>query len=224
MLRIKGDSYDTMIRILVNVFKDPSLKEIYNKRAISEEYYSRAIHQRRLNKIGYFDKIKDITDVKDTGTIVYDKERYIALKNRSPFLKFNKKPPERQRKYINKIKLTFSDYELETIAHLQSLTGLSKPQDVILTCLKFSYMIFSQDRLIRNTNAELAENNLNLMIANSTIDAEPIIPFYAHSIPKIGREIVEELKLYYNSNSVQDLMRALVKEACKTKGIEYMQD
>ena len=162
--------------------------------------------------------------MKDTGTRSFDEERYIELRKRSPFLKFSKKPIYRQRRYINRLNLNFTDYELETIAHLQALTGLSKPQDVILTCLKFSYMLFSQDRLIRNTNAELAENNLNLMIANSTIDVEPIIPFYTRNIPKVGREIMEELKLYYNVRSDQDLMRALVKEACKDKNIAYMQD
>jgi hypothetical protein len=198
-LKIPGDTYTDVMRMLINVFDDYSLKKIYEIRLISDEYYRRALAQRRVDRINYFGN----RGAKDTGTRPYGTNKELTFKGKVPFFGIQekdrrkneaRKKEKNKRKYVNKMSFAFDDYDLESIAHLQYLAGISRPQDVILMSIRFAYMVFSQDRLVRNSNAELAEKNLNMMIESSYLDKEPIIPIYSSEFKSVGKDILEFVK------------------------------
>lgn len=230
-LKIGNDTFDTVISMLLSVFQDPSIKEIYKKRRITEEYYEKAVAQRRLEYQGFLDKIKE-EDIKDTGTrpfqgeyldnevldpaVLNSKVQSPAYPHKNPYFTFKKHDyhfTKIRKKYVNRFVLNVNDYDLESIAHLQYMTGLKTPKEIVLLCIRFAYMVFSQDRLVRNTNAELAEKNLNHMIQNSVLNKDPIIPIYNYDVPSMGKDILKKLRSFYEVKSNQQLLRRLVFDA-----------
>lgn len=219
-MKLDGDSVSDVVRMLINVFNEPDLKDIYDKREIANEYYHRALVQRKLDKMGAFeDKLEKAKQ--DTGTRPlekkYIKSQFDMKGDKYLPLSYKHYTPQnmetREVKYLNRLVMMLNDYDVETIANLQYLMGLHSPKQVLMNALRFTYMIFSQDRLVRNSNAEIAEHNMNVMIENATLNKDPIIPIYKYERPKMGREIMDALKEEYGVRNTRLLLKELVQEA-----------
>ena len=159
-LKTQGESFDTIIRMLLNVFNDPHMKSVYEKKYVSEEFYRRTLDQRKIEKLSYLKGIKpeDLYNFDKEGKAQVPRFKFDLYDNKKL-----KKPPD----MVTNIKMQY--YDVETLAWLKYLLGITSINKIYRFCIRYTYMMFSTDRLLRNISPEISEKTIMHMMKKSII-------------------------------------------------------